>query len=86
MCCYHIWDRGEISQAEGFRYSNMPLDCTHDPLWKADFALEEGGIRLSNSKLKRLVDVVGAGLGLLFFAPFLLLVAVMIRFESRGPS
>jgi putative colanic acid biosynthesis UDP-glucose lipid carrier transferase len=64
----------------------MPLDCTHDPLSKADFALEEGGLRLSNSKLKRLVDVVGAGLGLLFLAPFLLLVAVLIRFESPGPS
>ncbi|HTX50344.1 MAG TPA: sugar transferase [Caulobacteraceae bacterium] len=32
------------------------------------------------------MDVVGAGLGLLFLAPFLLLVAVLIRLESPGPS
>jgi putative colanic acid biosysnthesis UDP-glucose lipid carrier transferase len=63
----------------------MPLDCTHEPAWEADFALDEGGIRLSSSNLKRLVDVVGAGLGLLFLAPFLLLVGVLIRLESPGP-
>ena len=64
----------------------MPLDCTHEPLWKADSSLEEGGVRLSNSNLKRMVDVVGAGLGLLVLAPFLLLLAVLIRLESPGPS
>jgi lipopolysaccharide/colanic/teichoic acid biosynthesis glycosyltransferase len=64
----------------------MPLDCTNEHVWNADFSLEEAGIRLSRSKLKRLVDVVGAGLGLVFFAPFLLLVGVMVRLESPGPS
>jgi undecaprenyl-phosphate galactose phosphotransferase/putative colanic acid biosynthesis UDP-glucose lipid carrier transferase len=33
-----------------------------------------------------MVDVVGAGLGLLVLAPFLLLLAVLIRLESPGPS
>jgi lipopolysaccharide/colanic/teichoic acid biosynthesis glycosyltransferase len=81
-----IGDTGKESRAEGFRYSNMPLDCTSEPAWKADFALEEAGIRLSSSKLKRLMDVVVAGLGLLFLSPFLLLVTLLIRLESPGPS
>jgi putative colanic acid biosynthesis UDP-glucose lipid carrier transferase len=39
----------------------------------------------ASSRLKRLIDVVGAGLGLVFLAPFLLLVALIIRLESPGP-
>jgi lipopolysaccharide/colanic/teichoic acid biosynthesis glycosyltransferase len=64
----------------------MSLNWSAETLSKADFALEEGGLRLSHSKSKRLMDVVGAGLGLLFLAPFLLLVGVLIRLESPGPS
>jgi putative colanic acid biosysnthesis UDP-glucose lipid carrier transferase len=41
--------------------------------------------RPASSRLKRLIDVVGAGIGLVFLAPFLLLVALIIRLESHGP-
>jgi putative colanic acid biosynthesis UDP-glucose lipid carrier transferase len=40
----------------------------------------------ASSRLKRLIDVAGAGFGLVFLAPFLLLVALVIRLESPGPA
>src|SRR5207249_1950055 len=36
--------------------------------------------------LKRIVDIVGAGLGLILFSPVVLLVAVAIKLESRGTA
>jgi exopolysaccharide biosynthesis polyprenyl glycosylphosphotransferase len=43
--------------------------------------------RLSQSEkfLKRTLDLVGATLGLVVFAPFFLLTAVLIKLDSRGP-
>jgi putative colanic acid biosynthesis UDP-glucose lipid carrier transferase len=41
--------------------------------------------RPASSRLKRLIDVVGAGFGLVFLAPFLLLVALIIQLEGHGP-
>jgi Undecaprenyl-phosphate glucose phosphotransferase len=35
--------------------------------------------------LKRSVDVLGSGLGLIFLSPFLVLTAVMIKLDSPGP-
>lgn len=35
---------------------------------------------------KRFIDVVASGLGLLLLSPFLLLVAGIVRLESRGPA
>jgi putative colanic acid biosynthesis UDP-glucose lipid carrier transferase len=35
---------------------------------------------------KRGLDILGSGLGLLFLSPFLILVAILIRLESRGPA
>jgi putative colanic acid biosynthesis UDP-glucose lipid carrier transferase len=40
----------------------------------------------ASSGFKRSIDVVGAGFGLLFLAPFLLLVVLLIRLESPGPA
>jgi putative colanic acid biosysnthesis UDP-glucose lipid carrier transferase len=40
---------------------------------------------LRNSKAKRLIDVLGAGLGFLVLLPFLVLIALFILAESRGP-
>jgi lipopolysaccharide/colanic/teichoic acid biosynthesis glycosyltransferase len=54
--------------------------------WEVDAQLEVGAHRLHNAQLKRLVDVVGAGLLLLLLAPLLVLVGVLIRLESRGPA
>lgn len=38
-----------------------------------------------DSALKRLLDAIGAGLLLVLFAPFILVVAVAIKADSRGP-
>lgn len=35
--------------------------------------------------LKRIVDVIGSAIGLIFFSPLLLLMAILIKLESRGP-
>lgn len=35
--------------------------------------------------LKRTVDVIGSAIGLIFFSPLLLLMAILIKLESRGP-
>jgi putative colanic acid biosysnthesis UDP-glucose lipid carrier transferase len=40
----------------------------------------------AGSRFKRLIDVAGASFGLVFLAPFLLLVALLIRLESPGPA
>ena len=47
--------------------------------------LKAGATRLRGSRLKRAMDVLVAGLGLLFLAPVLILVALIIRLESAGP-
>jgi putative colanic acid biosynthesis UDP-glucose lipid carrier transferase len=50
-----------------------------------DDLLEAGAHRLQNNRIKRCLDVAGAGFGLLFLSPFLLLVALVIVLESHGP-
>jgi exopolysaccharide biosynthesis polyprenyl glycosylphosphotransferase len=39
----------------------------------------------SSAALKRTMDIIGAGLGVLVLAPFLALVALLIKLDSRGP-
>ncbi len=48
-------------------------------------ALEAGAARMKASRLKRAMDVLVAGLGLLFLAPVLILVALVVRLETPGP-
>jgi len=36
--------------------------------------------------LKRIVDIVGSAIGLVFFSPLLLLLAILIKIESPGPA
>ena len=48
--------------------------------------LEAGAARANRSWLKRVLDLLGASAGLVVLAPFLLLVALIIRLESRGPA
>jgi lipopolysaccharide/colanic/teichoic acid biosynthesis glycosyltransferase len=52
-------------------------------LWH-DAALPRRRSRFEHAA-KRIVDVVGAGLGLLALSPLLLVVALAIRFDSKGP-
>lgn len=42
-------------------------------------------MRRFNLFLKRLMDIVGSGIGLLVLSPLLLLIAVMIKATSKGP-
>ena len=49
-------------------------------------SLAAAASRVQRSWAKRLIDILGAGGGLLFLAPILMFVAVLIRVESRGPS
>jgi putative colanic acid biosynthesis UDP-glucose lipid carrier transferase len=51
----------------------------------ADADLQASSHRIRASKAKRALDMFGAGLGLLFLAPLLLLIALVVRLESRGP-
>jgi putative colanic acid biosysnthesis UDP-glucose lipid carrier transferase len=53
---------------------------------EGDLSLAEAAGRVEGSWLKRLIDIAGAGGGLLFLAPILMFVAVLIRLESGGPS
>jgi exopolysaccharide biosynthesis polyprenyl glycosylphosphotransferase len=45
----------------------------------------KGSLRLRSSKCKRMIDLVGAGIGLLILLPFLAVVALAILLESKGP-
>ncbi len=45
----------------------------------------DGAIRVRESKIKRFVDLLGSGLGLLVILPFLCLIALAIAMESEGP-
>ena len=49
-----------------------------------DCTLQSGAARLAHAPLKRLLDLLGAGLGLLLLLPFLLIVAALIALESPG--
>lgn len=62
----------------------MPSDYAVVSTRDAPLGLEAGAQRLRASKIKRLIDVVGAGLGLVFLLPLFILIATLICLESRG--
>ena len=43
-------------------------------------------VRKADRSLSRLVDIVGAGVGLALLMPLLLTTAIAVRFDSKGPS
>lgn len=45
----------------------------------------DGALRIRQSRIKRVVDFLGAGLGFLVLLPILSLIALAILVESRGP-
>jgi putative colanic acid biosynthesis UDP-glucose lipid carrier transferase len=45
----------------------------------------DGALRIRRSGTKRLIDLLGAGLGFLILLPFLSVIALAIRLETRGP-
>ncbi|HWY60328.1 MAG TPA: exopolysaccharide biosynthesis polyprenyl glycosylphosphotransferase [Rhizomicrobium sp.] len=60
-------------------------DIGSESISSAPAGFQQSSLRLRQSRLKRLTDIVGAGLGLLILLPFLALIAVVILIESRGP-
>jgi putative colanic acid biosysnthesis UDP-glucose lipid carrier transferase len=62
----------------------MPSDYAIVTTREAHLSLEEGALRLRASRTKRLIDVVGSAVGLVFLLPLLALVALLICLESRG--
>ena len=61
-------------------------DChSQNPVFRSLPDVQANSVRLRRSRLKRLTDILGAGLGLLVLLPFLALVALLIVLESRGP-
>jgi lipopolysaccharide/colanic/teichoic acid biosynthesis glycosyltransferase len=66
-------DSTALSENEA-RLQSLPL--------RTDEWISVDGLRFF---VKRSVDLVGASLGLLFLSPIMLLVALLIRFDSPGP-
>lgn len=62
----------------------MPSDYAIVSTREAHLGLEAGAQRLRASKLKRLIDVFGSAVGLVFLLPLFVLVATLICLESRG--
>ena len=63
----------------------MFLDYADLVLDNADEALELGAQRAQNARLKRALDVLGALAGLVLLGPVLLLIAIAIKLDSKGP-
>ncbi len=47
--------------------------------------IRQTGVAMSDAIIKRVFDIVGAILSLLIFAPLMLIVAILIRLDSKGP-
>ena len=57
-------------------------------VWRQDqlyFELGAPVLRARELMVKRIVDVIGAALGLVILAPVLLIIAALVRLDSRGP-
>jgi putative colanic acid biosynthesis UDP-glucose lipid carrier transferase len=65
------------------RVLNMARDMLDAERSQTD-PLDQGAARIAKSNMKRLLDIVGALVGLLILSPLLLLVAVLIVIESPG--
>lgn len=60
------------------------IDRPSNPTLYPDFS-ELDDRRKYSFALKRMIDIAGSGIGLLAGAPFLLLIAALVRLSSRGP-
>ncbi|RJQ51013.1 MAG: sugar transferase [Actinobacteria bacterium] len=79
-----------LREMEGVRMLAEPgFDRRLEPGAKAAESMRSGRSRLRllvEWRLKRLMDVVGAGIGLVVLAPFITLIAIAIRLDSPGPA
>jgi putative colanic acid biosynthesis UDP-glucose lipid carrier transferase len=67
------------------RATEVPVNHANLSTAKDAGGLEPGALRLRDSRLKRLIDILGALTGLLFLSPFLVIVATLICIDSPGP-
>jgi lipopolysaccharide/colanic/teichoic acid biosynthesis glycosyltransferase len=76
---------------EVFLYPSQPITDVEDPDWPRNAASERPTRPLAGVFVrplpwwKRMVDLLGASLGLIVLAPLMALCAMVIKLESRGP-
>jgi putative colanic acid biosynthesis UDP-glucose lipid carrier transferase len=75
----------EVAEKIDWPISSPPSGEFDASTASAAFGQSKGSHCLRNSQLKRLTDILGAGLGILFLLPFLALIALFITLESNGP-
>lgn len=82
----HAWGVAVTSAVELYEAltGRVPLDWVGDD-WLTALPLNHRGTGVLYRSAKRLMDVIGATLGLLLFLPFLPFIALAIRLDSPGP-
>jgi len=82
-----LFSRGDIRENEQNKgMVLMPRDLASELHDEQLSRLEAGARRLANSKWKRVLDILGAALGILIMAPLFMLVAAAIMIESPGSA
>jgi lipopolysaccharide/colanic/teichoic acid biosynthesis glycosyltransferase len=64
---------------------NSPQEQLVVTAWPQSVVKQFQGSRYAALALKRIIDLVGASLALIFFSPLLVLIALLIRIDSSGP-
>ncbi|MGZ5921132.1 MAG: sugar transferase [Rhizomicrobium sp.] len=64
---------------------NLAEEFSGVSISSAPASFYDGALRIRQSRVKRVVDFLGAGLGFLVLLPILSLIALAILLESRGP-
>jgi Undecaprenyl-phosphate glucose phosphotransferase len=93
------WDRSECIEAILVALSVLPVPvylipdhkvvgylsrvCSIGPVWTAE--LKRAPLSKLERLLKRTVDIIGAGAGLLLLSPLMLATAILIKLDSSGP-
>lgn len=70
------------SGVRGIDYRRLrALPLAHEPL----FYVEESGLHRSQLVIKRVIDLIGSTLAVLFLSPLILLLALAVKVGDRGP-
>jgi exopolysaccharide biosynthesis polyprenyl glycosylphosphotransferase len=70
------------SGVRGIDYRRLrALPLAHEPL----FYVEPSGLRRSQLAVKRVIDLIGAGIALVVLSPLLLVLALAVKINDRGP-
>ena len=65
--------------------SIRPIECSYSSVYRSRRSRRSRFVEPSASIRKRLFDIVAASSALLFLAPLLIVIAIMIKLTSRGP-